>query len=185
MSADRYWKTLLQLQFRNNLEITRIVVEILKISSIAKYYNSVGTSFPSPIRCRILRGVVTHSFEVIHSYFSEILGGLPPLLMTAVDVTYLLYNKFTARRNTIYCKGKIRGRVMAQAPGRRVLAPEVRVRARISPCGVCGRQSGTDRGFLLFLFFTVSVILPTHHTLISSGDKSKLQICDILSPSST
>lgn len=109
------------------------MVEILKISSIAKYYNSVGTSFPSPIRCRIFRVVVTHSFEVIHSHFSEILGGLPPLLMTAVDVTYLLYNKFTARRNTIYCKGKIRGHVMAQAPGRRVLAPEVRVRARISP----------------------------------------------------
>jgi hypothetical protein len=36
---------------------------------------------------------------------------------------------------------------MAQAVSRRPLAAEARVRAQVSPCGVGGRQSGTEIGF--------------------------------------
>jgi hypothetical protein len=39
------------------------------------------------------------------------------------------------------------GRVMAQAVSRRPLTAEARVRSRVSPCGVCGEQSGTRTGF--------------------------------------
>jgi hypothetical protein len=37
---------------------------------------------------------------------------------------------------------------MAQAVSRRPLTAEVRVRSRVSPCGICGEQSGTGTGFL-------------------------------------
>jgi hypothetical protein len=36
---------------------------------------------------------------------------------------------------------------MAQAVSRRPLTAEARVRSRVSPCGVCGGQSGTGTGF--------------------------------------
>jgi hypothetical protein len=39
------------------------------------------------------------------------------------------------------------GRVVAQAVSRRPLTAEARVRSRISPCGFCGRQSGTGTVF--------------------------------------
>jgi hypothetical protein len=39
------------------------------------------------------------------------------------------------------------GRAMAQAVSRRPSAAEDRVRSRVSPCGVCGGQSGTETGF--------------------------------------
>jgi len=39
------------------------------------------------------------------------------------------------------------GRAMAQAVSRRPLTAEARVRARVSPCGICGGQSGTGTGF--------------------------------------
>jgi hypothetical protein len=35
---------------------------------------------------------------------------------------------------------------MAQAVRRRPLTAETRVRARVNPCGMRGRQSGTDKG---------------------------------------
>ena len=35
------------------------------------------------------------------------------------------------------------GRAMAQALSRRPLTAEARVRSRVSPCGICGGQSGT------------------------------------------
>jgi hypothetical protein len=36
---------------------------------------------------------------------------------------------------------------MAQAVSRRLLTAEARVRSRVSPCGICGGQSGTGTGF--------------------------------------
>jgi hypothetical protein len=40
-----------------------------------------------------------------------------------------------------------KGRAMAQAVSRRPSTAESRVRSRVSPCGVCGGQSGTGTGF--------------------------------------
>jgi hypothetical protein len=39
------------------------------------------------------------------------------------------------------------GRAMAQAVTRLPLTAEVRVRSRVSPCGIYGRQIGTGTGF--------------------------------------
>jgi hypothetical protein len=39
------------------------------------------------------------------------------------------------------------GRAMAQAVSHRPLTAEARVRSQVSPCGVCGGQSGTGTGF--------------------------------------
>jgi hypothetical protein len=39
------------------------------------------------------------------------------------------------------------GHAMAQAVSRRPLTAEARVRSRVSPCGICGGQSGTRTGF--------------------------------------
>ena len=41
----------------------------------------------------------------------------------------------------------MKGRAMAQAVSRRPLTSEARVRSRVSPCGICGGQSGTGTGF--------------------------------------
>ena len=41
----------------------------------------------------------------------------------------------------------IEGRAMAQAVSRRSLTVKARVRSRVSPCGICGGQSGTGTGF--------------------------------------
>jgi hypothetical protein len=48
---------------------------------------------------------------------------------------------------TKYYSGIICGRAMAQAVSRRPSTAEARVRSRVSPCGVCGGQSGTGTGF--------------------------------------
>jgi hypothetical protein len=39
------------------------------------------------------------------------------------------------------------GCVMTQAVSRRPLTAEARVRSQVSPCGICGGQSGTGTGF--------------------------------------
>jgi hypothetical protein len=36
---------------------------------------------------------------------------------------------------------------MAQVVSRRPLTVEARVRARVNPCGICGKQIGTGTGF--------------------------------------
>jgi hypothetical protein len=47
---------------------------------------------------------------------------------------------------------------MAQAVSRRPPTAEARVRSRVSPCRVCGGQSGTGTGFFLEYFgFLLSI----------------------------
>jgi hypothetical protein len=41
----------------------------------------------------------------------------------------------------------LQGSAMAQAVSRRHLTAEARARSRVSPCGICGGQSGTGTGF--------------------------------------
>ena len=58
----------------------------------------------------------------------------------------------------------MRGRAMAEAISRRPLTAEARVRSRVSPCGICGGQSGTGTGFSRVLrLFVVSIITPMLH----------------------
>jgi hypothetical protein len=48
---------------------------------------------------------------------------------------------------------------MAQAVSRRLLTAEVRVRCRVSPCGICSGQSGTGTGFFPEYFgFPLSIL---------------------------
>jgi hypothetical protein len=64
------------------------------------------------------------------------------------------------------------GRVMAHVASRRPLTAEARVRARVNPCGICGRQSGTGTGFSLSssVFPCQYIIPPSLSKLISSGE---------------
>jgi hypothetical protein len=50
------------------------------------------------------------------------------------------------------------GRVMAQAVSRRPLTAEARVCTQVSPCGVCGGQSGNGTGF-----YTSFSVFPCQH----------------------
>jgi hypothetical protein len=52
---------------------------------------------------------------------------------------------FLHRKSKVNMEQK--GRAMAQAVSRRPLTAETRVRSRVSPCGICGGQSGTGTGF--------------------------------------
>jgi hypothetical protein len=54
-------------------------------------------------------------------------------------------------RANIAANKQVLGRAMAQAVSRWPLTAEVRVRARVNPCGICGGQSGTGPGFLRVL----------------------------------
>jgi hypothetical protein len=57
------------------------------------------------------------------------------------------------------------GRVIAQAVSRRFLIAEARVRAQVSPCGICCGQSATGTGFFVRVlrFSPVSIISPLLH----------------------
>jgi hypothetical protein len=56
-----------------------------------------------------------------------------------------------------------KGRAMAQVVSRRPLTVEARVRSRVSPCGVCGGQSGTGIGFSPSCRFFNSLPLVLHY----------------------
>jgi hypothetical protein len=64
------------------------------------------------------------------------------------------------------------GRAMAQVVTLRPLTAGARVRARGSPCGICGGQSGTGTGFSpSSSVFPCHIILPSLSKLISSGER--------------
>jgi hypothetical protein len=46
-----------------------------------------------------------------------------------------------------FANQQIVGRAMAQAVSRLPPTAEARVRSQVSPCGICGGQSGTGTGF--------------------------------------
>jgi hypothetical protein len=59
------------------------------------------------------------------------------------------------------------GCAMAQAVSCRLFTAEAPVRDPVSPCGICGGQSGTGTGFLRILpFLSVSIITPCFSMLI-------------------
>jgi hypothetical protein len=55
---------------------------------------------------------------------------------------------------------------MAQAVSRRPVTAEARVRTPVSPCGICGGQSGTGTGFPRALGFSLVNFIPPllHYT---------------------
>jgi hypothetical protein len=61
------------------------------------------------------------------------------------------------------------GRAIAQAVSRRLPIPAARVRARVSPCGICGGQSGTWTSFLRVLLFPLPIRIPPIAPQSSSG----------------
>jgi hypothetical protein len=58
--------------------------------------------------------------------------------------------------------GSIRKAVPWRKVSRRPLIAEARVRARVSPCRICGRQSGTGTGF-----FPISSVFPCQYQCFS------------------
>jgi hypothetical protein len=53
-----------------------------------------------------------------------------------------------------------KGRAKTQAVSRWLPTVAARVRARVSPCGICGGQSGAGAGFLRVLRFPLSIFIP-------------------------
>jgi hypothetical protein len=83
MWGDQYFKNTLQLKFRNNVKLTHVLAETLKISVNNKHCSSVGgliSKFPIPKlgdTCRIINNIcwllqaVSHSFEVNDHYLTK------------------------------------------------------------------------------------------------------------------
>jgi hypothetical protein len=77
---------------------------------------------------------------------------------------------------------------MAQRVSRRPLTVEDRVRARVSPCGICDLQSDTETGFsshffgFSYQYYSAMAV----HGHISAGDEQRaclwLQFRDIILP---
>jgi hypothetical protein len=70
-----------------------------------------------------------------------------------------------------------KGRAMAQVVSRWPLTAEARVRPRVNPCRICGRQSGTGTGYSpSFRFYPVSIYhsIVTLHTRIVWGMRNML-----------
>jgi hypothetical protein len=63
-------------------------------------------------------------------------------------------------------RGFVAGRALTHAVSRRALTSEARVRSLVSPCGICGGQSGTGTGFspstLVFPYPFHSTGVPLH-----------------------
>jgi hypothetical protein len=51
-------------------------------------------------------------------------------------------------------------RGIAQAVSRWLPIAEARVRSQVRSCGICGRQSGTEAGFLRVLRFPLPILIP-------------------------
>jgi hypothetical protein len=66
--------------------------------------------------------------------------------MISDDQQYLNILCLIGRRGLLSLSCTV-GRTMAQAVSYRPLTTEARVRYRVSPCGICGAQSGTGIGF--------------------------------------
>jgi hypothetical protein len=73
------------------------------------------------------------------------LGSRSPFIFTKIRNKSTLCGK-SAELLNVRVNGRY-GRAMAQAVSRRPPTAEARVRSRISPCGLCGGQSGTGTGF--------------------------------------
>jgi hypothetical protein len=65
---------------------------------------------------------------------------------------------------------------MAQAVSRRSLTAEARVRFRVSPCGICGGQSGTVTAFYLEYFGFPPSISFHRCSITRKNEKKKLII---------
>jgi hypothetical protein len=69
----------------------------------------------------------------------------------------------------------LEGRAMAQAVSRRPPTAKTRVRSRVSPCGICGAQSGTGTDFFPE-YFGFSLSISFHRCSITWKNKKKLII---------
>jgi hypothetical protein len=82
---------------------------------------------------------------------------------------YLLNNYHLANED---CVVRLVGRAMAQTVSRRPPNAEARVRARVSPFGICGGQSDTGTGFSPSSSISpVSIIPPGLHTRNHLGEE--------------
>jgi hypothetical protein len=66
-------------------------------------------------------------------------------------------------------------RAMTQVVSRRPLTAEVRVRARVIPCGICGGQSGTgtDSSKFFYVLLSISFHRGSPHSYIIWGKNNK------------